>query len=53
VRAIVGRADQVFRDSEDLLADLGENNVYVGQVATGGGVKALVQGPGSYAEQIE
>ena len=25
--AIDGRADQVFRNSENLLADLGENNV--------------------------
>lgn len=47
------RADQVFRNIENLLADLGENNVEVELVANGGGVKALVKGPDSHAEQIE
>ena len=48
-----GRADQVFRNIENLLADLGENNVEVELVANGGGVKALVKGPDSHAEQVE
>ncbi len=48
-----GRADQVFRNIENLLADLGENNVEVELVANGGGVKALVKGPDSHVEQIE
>lgn len=47
------RADLVFRNIENLLADLGENNVEVELVANGGGVKALVKGPDSHAEQIE
>ncbi|MDO9066255.1 MAG: DsrE family protein [Chloroflexota bacterium] len=47
-----GRADQVFRNIENLLDDLGENNVEVELVANGGGVKALVKGPDSHAEQI-
>ena len=48
-----GRADQVFRNIENLLADLGENNVEVELVANGGGVEALVKGPDSHAEQVE
>ncbi|MHB0987648.1 MAG: DsrE family protein [Bellilinea sp.] len=48
-----GRADQVFRNIENLLADLGEDNVEVELVANGGGVKALVKDPNSHAEQIE
>lgn len=48
-----GRADQVFRNIENLLADLGENNVEVELVANGGGIKALVKSPNSYAEQID
>lgn len=47
------RADQVFRNIENLLADLGENNVEVELVANGGGVKALAKGPNSYTEQID
>lgn len=46
-------ADQVFRNSDNLLADLGENNVEVEVVANGGGVKALVKGLGSHAEHVE
>jgi len=46
-------ADQVFRNIENLLDDQGENNVEVELVANGGGVKALVKGPDSHAEQIE
>jgi len=48
-----GRADQVFGNIENLLADLGENNVEVELVANGGGIRALVKGPDSHAEQIE
>ena len=48
-----GRADQVFGNIENLLADLGENNVEVELVANGGGVRALVKGPDSHSEQIE
>lgn len=48
-----GRADQVFRNIENLLDDLGENNVEVELVANGGGVKAFVKGPDSHAEQVE
>ena len=47
-----GRADQVFRNIENLMDDLGENNVGVELVANGGGVKALVKGPDSHAEQF-
>ena len=47
-----GRADQVFRNIENLLDDLGENNLEVELVANGGGVKALVEGPDSHAEQV-
>ena len=46
-----GRADQVFRNIENLLDDLGENNVEVELVANGGGVKALINDPDSHAEQ--
>jgi intracellular sulfur oxidation DsrE/DsrF family protein len=46
-----GRADQVFRNIENLLDDLGENNVEVELVANGGGVKALINDPDSDAEQ--
>jgi intracellular sulfur oxidation DsrE/DsrF family protein len=48
-----GRADQVFRNIENLLADLGDNNVEVELVANGGGVKALVKDSDSRAEQID
>ncbi len=48
-----GRADQVFKNIENLLADLGENSVEVELVANGGGVNALVKGPDSHAEQVE
>jgi intracellular sulfur oxidation DsrE/DsrF family protein len=48
-----GRADLVFGNIENLLADLGENNVEVELVANGGGVKALVKGPASHAEQVQ
>lgn len=48
-----GRADQVFRNIEYLLADLGEGNVDVELVANGGGVRALVKGPDSHAGQVE
>lgn len=48
-----GRADQVFRNIENLLDDLGVNNVEVELVANGGGVKTLlVNGPYSRAEQV-
>jgi intracellular sulfur oxidation DsrE/DsrF family protein len=46
-----GRTDQVFRNIENLLDDLGEKNVEVELVANGGGVKALINGPDSHAEQ--
>jgi len=39
-----GRAEQVLRNIENLLADLGEENVRVELVANGGGVKAFVRG---------
>ena len=42
-----GRAEQVLRNIENLLADLGEKNVQVELVANGGGVKALVRNPDS------
>ena len=48
-----GRADQVLKNIENLLADLGEDNVEVELVANGGGVQALVEGPDSHAEQIK
>ena len=48
-----GRADQVFKNIENLLADLGENSVDVELVANGGGVKALVKGPDSRADQVD
>lgn len=48
-----GRANQVFRNIENLLSDLGENNLEVELVANGGGVRAFVQGPESYTEQID
>ena len=47
-----GCADQVFRNIENLLDDLGENNVEVELVANGGGVNTLVKGPDSHAEQV-
>jgi intracellular sulfur oxidation DsrE/DsrF family protein len=47
------RADQVFGNIENLLADLGESNVEVELVANSGGVKALVKGPASRAEQVQ
>jgi len=47
-----GRADQVFRNIENLLDDLGENTVEVELVANGGGVYVLVKGPDSHAEQV-
>ena len=43
--AIDGRPDQTFRDSQNLLAGLVENNVLVEQVANGVGVTALAQVP--------
>jgi len=48
-----GRANQVLRNIENLIDDLGENNVEIELVANGGGVKALVKGPESHAEQVE
>ena len=48
-----GRADQVFMNIENLLGDLGESNVEVELVANGGGVKALIKGPESHADQVE
>ncbi len=48
-----GRADQVLRNIENLLDDLGKDNVEVELVANGGGVKALVEGPESHAEQVQ
>ncbi len=48
-----GRADQVFMNIENLLADLGESNVEIELVANGGGVNALLKGPDSHAEQVE
>jgi uncharacterized protein len=48
-----GRADQVFGNIKNLLADLGEDNVKVELVANGGGVRALLKGPDSHAEQVE
>jgi len=47
-----GRADQVLRNIENLLADLGEDNVEVELVANGGGVKELVKGTDSHADQV-
>ena len=47
-----GRADQVLRNIANLLDDLGEDNVEVELLANGGGVKALIKGPDSYAEQV-
>jgi intracellular sulfur oxidation DsrE/DsrF family protein len=47
-----GRADQVFRNNENLLDDLGENNVEAELVANGEGVNALVKGPDSHVEQV-
>jgi uncharacterized protein len=47
-----GRADLVLGNIANLLADLGEENVEVELVANGGGVRALVKGPESHAEQI-
>ncbi len=44
---------RVFRNIENLLSDLGENNVEVELVANGGGVKALVTSPDSHAAQID
>lgn len=43
----------MFRNIENLLADLGENNVEIELVANGEGVNALVKGPDSHVEQIE
>ena len=40
-----GRADQVFRNIENPLSDLGESNIEVELVANGGGVRAFVKGP--------
>ena len=48
-----GRAKQVLRNIENLIDDLGENNVEIELVANGGGAKALVKGPESHAEQVE
>lgn len=48
-----GRADQVFGNIKNLLADLGEDNVEVELVANGGGVRALLKGPDSHAKQVE
>ena len=48
-----GRAKQVLKNIENLIDDLGENNVEIELVANGGGVKALVKGPESHAEQVE
>jgi intracellular sulfur oxidation DsrE/DsrF family protein len=48
-----GRAEQVLRNIENLLADLGDENVQVEMVANGGGVKALVQSPDTFEELIE
>jgi intracellular sulfur oxidation DsrE/DsrF family protein len=47
-----GRADRVLKNIENLLDDLGENNVEVELVANGGGVKALVKGLDSHVEQV-
>ena len=47
-----GRVDQVFRNIENLLDDLGENNVEVELVANGGGVDVLVKGPDSHVKQV-
>ena len=46
------RAEQVFRNIANLLGDLGDDNVEVELVANGGGVKALIKGPYSHAEQV-
>ena len=48
-----GRADQVFRNIENMLADLGDNIVEVELVANGGGVKALVNDSDSRVDQID
>jgi intracellular sulfur oxidation DsrE/DsrF family protein len=47
------RADQVFKKIANLLAELGENSVDVELVANGGGVKALVNGHDSHADQVD
>lgn len=48
-----GRADQVLANISNLLDDMGENNVEVELLANGGGVRALVKGPESQADQID
>jgi uncharacterized protein len=48
-----GRAEQVLRNIENLLAELGDENVQVELVANGGGVKALVKDPDMFDELIE
>ncbi len=47
-----GRADQVFRNIENLLADFGDGEIEVELVANGGGVKALAQGSDANPEQV-
>ena len=46
------RVAQVFRNIDNLLDDMSENNVEVKLVANGDGVKALVKGPDSHAEHV-
>jgi uncharacterized protein len=48
-----GRTDQVLRNIENLLNDLGKDDVEVELVANGAGVKALVDGPESHAVQVQ
>ncbi len=48
-----GRAEQVLGNIENLLNDLGDENVEVELLANGGGVQALTRNPGTYAEQIQ
>lgn len=48
-----GRADQVLTNITNLLNDMGDSNIEVEFLANGGGVRALVEGPESLADQID
>jgi len=47
------RGELVLRNIENLIADLGENNVEIELVANGEGITALLKSPNLHGEQVE
>ena len=47
------RGELVLRNIENLIADVGENNVEIELVANGEGITALLKSPNLHGEQVE